>query len=221
MAPTLHFGGGVAGSTDTAATVSAHLRKPQDDLRDLAILPAGLADRARTVGDPSVTQLPHSVSALVTERSGSLRGDRRALYREPHGQPARAEDGSMGEAVMTTRRQADGAIVVDVRGTLDAATVDALRGALVGTLHAERPGHDDRRPDLRDLHGLDGRRRPGRRPQRGPRDRAPASCCATPASSCTASCGSPASPTCSACRRPRRARRPTPRRSWPRRRAAG
>jgi anti-sigma B factor antagonist len=32
----------------------------------------------------------------------------------------------MGEAVMTTRRQADGAIVVDVRGTLDAATVDAL-----------------------------------------------------------------------------------------------
>ena len=33
----------------------------------------------------------------------------------------------MGEAVMTTRRQADGAIVVDVRGTLDAATVDALR----------------------------------------------------------------------------------------------
>ena len=45
----------------------------------------------------------------------------------------------MGEAVMTTRRQADGAIVVDVRGTLDAATVDALREALVGTLHAERP----------------------------------------------------------------------------------
>jgi anti-sigma B factor antagonist len=45
----------------------------------------------------------------------------------------------MGEAVMTTRRQADGAIVVDVRGTLDAATVDALRTALVGTLHAERP----------------------------------------------------------------------------------
>jgi anti-anti-sigma factor len=45
----------------------------------------------------------------------------------------------MGEAVMTTRRQADGAIVVDVRGTLDAATVDALRTALVSTLHAERP----------------------------------------------------------------------------------
>jgi anti-sigma B factor antagonist len=45
----------------------------------------------------------------------------------------------MGEAVMTTRRQADGAIVVDVRGTLDAATVDAFRTALVGTLHAERP----------------------------------------------------------------------------------
>jgi anti-sigma B factor antagonist len=45
----------------------------------------------------------------------------------------------MGEAVMTTRRQADGAIVVDVRGTLDAATVDALRTALLSTLHAERP----------------------------------------------------------------------------------
>jgi anti-anti-sigma factor len=45
----------------------------------------------------------------------------------------------MGEAVMTTRRQADGAIVVDVRGTLDAATVDALRTALVSALHAERP----------------------------------------------------------------------------------
>ena len=45
----------------------------------------------------------------------------------------------MGEAVMTTRRQADGTIVVDVRGTLDAATVDALRVALVSTLHSERP----------------------------------------------------------------------------------
>jgi anti-sigma B factor antagonist len=45
----------------------------------------------------------------------------------------------MGEAVMTTRRQADGAIVVDVRGMLDAATVDALRAALVSTLHGQRP----------------------------------------------------------------------------------
>lgn len=45
----------------------------------------------------------------------------------------------MGDAYMTTRRQADGAIVVDVRGTLDAATVDALREALVGTLQRERP----------------------------------------------------------------------------------
>ena len=45
----------------------------------------------------------------------------------------------MGEAVMTTRRQADGAIVVDVRGSLDAATVGALRHALVTTLHAEHP----------------------------------------------------------------------------------
>jgi anti-sigma B factor antagonist len=45
----------------------------------------------------------------------------------------------MGTAMMTTRRQADGAIVVDIRGTLDAATVDALRETLVGALHAERP----------------------------------------------------------------------------------
>ena len=40
---------------------------------------------------------------------------------------------------MTTRRQADGAIVVDVRGSLDAATVDALRVTLLSTLHGERP----------------------------------------------------------------------------------
>jgi anti-anti-sigma factor len=45
----------------------------------------------------------------------------------------------MGEAVMTTRTQADGAIVVDVRGSLDAATVDALRESLLGTLTRERP----------------------------------------------------------------------------------
>ena len=45
----------------------------------------------------------------------------------------------MGEAVMTTRRQADGAIVIDVRGSLDAATVDALRETLLGTLQKERP----------------------------------------------------------------------------------
>jgi anti-sigma B factor antagonist len=45
----------------------------------------------------------------------------------------------MGEAVMTTRRQADGAIVIDVRGSLDAATVDALRASLLTTLHAEHP----------------------------------------------------------------------------------
>jgi anti-anti-sigma factor len=45
----------------------------------------------------------------------------------------------MGEAVMTTRSSADGAIVVDVRGTLDAATVDALREALLTTLHRDHP----------------------------------------------------------------------------------
>jgi anti-sigma B factor antagonist len=45
----------------------------------------------------------------------------------------------MGEAVMTTRRQSDGVLVVDVRGTLDAATVDALRAALLSTLQTQRP----------------------------------------------------------------------------------
>jgi anti-anti-sigma factor len=45
----------------------------------------------------------------------------------------------MGEAVMTTRRQADGSIIVDVRGSLDAATVDAVGTTLLGTLHRERP----------------------------------------------------------------------------------
>jgi anti-anti-sigma factor len=45
----------------------------------------------------------------------------------------------MGEAVMTTRRQSDGVLVVDVRGTLDAATVDALREALLSTVQAQRP----------------------------------------------------------------------------------
>jgi anti-anti-sigma factor len=45
----------------------------------------------------------------------------------------------MGEAVMTTRRQADGTIIMDVRGTLDAATVGALRGALLDTLREYRP----------------------------------------------------------------------------------
>jgi anti-anti-sigma factor len=45
----------------------------------------------------------------------------------------------MGEAVITTRRQADGAIVVDVRGSLDAATVAQLRASLLGTLQRQRP----------------------------------------------------------------------------------
>ena len=40
---------------------------------------------------------------------------------------------------MTTRRQADGAFVIEVRGSVDAATVDALRAAILGTLQRERP----------------------------------------------------------------------------------
>jgi len=45
----------------------------------------------------------------------------------------------MGGAVLTTRRQADGATVVDVRGSVDAVTVDALRQALLDTVHQDRP----------------------------------------------------------------------------------
>ncbi|AEV83788.1 antirepressor [Actinoplanes sp. SE50] len=45
----------------------------------------------------------------------------------------------MGEAVITTRRQADGALVVEVRGSLDAATVDGLRATLVDTVLRDRP----------------------------------------------------------------------------------
>ncbi len=45
----------------------------------------------------------------------------------------------MGEVVLTTRRQANGAIIVDVRGSLDAATVDAARSSLLNTLQRERP----------------------------------------------------------------------------------
>jgi anti-sigma B factor antagonist len=45
----------------------------------------------------------------------------------------------MGEAAMTARRQADGATVMDVRGSLDATTVDVLRAAMLDTLQQHRP----------------------------------------------------------------------------------
>ncbi|SDS29111.1 STAS domain-containing protein [Actinoplanes derwentensis] len=45
----------------------------------------------------------------------------------------------MGEAVMTTRRQADGTTVVDVRGSLDVSTVGGLRTTFQDTLHTDRP----------------------------------------------------------------------------------
>ena len=45
----------------------------------------------------------------------------------------------MGAVTMTTRRQADGALVVDVRGSLDVATVGSLRTALLDALQRERP----------------------------------------------------------------------------------
>ena len=46
----------------------------------------------------------------------------------------------MSEAVTTTRRQADGGVVVDVRGSLDASTIDTVRPALLDALHRDRPG---------------------------------------------------------------------------------
>ncbi|GIE74821.1 hypothetical protein Aph02nite_07710 [Actinoplanes philippinensis] len=45
----------------------------------------------------------------------------------------------MSEAAMTARRQADGATVMDVRGSLDVTTVDRLRAALLDALHRDRP----------------------------------------------------------------------------------
>jgi anti-anti-sigma factor len=103
--------------------VTRHAIRPQGHLRDAAILCRSLA---------------HSRAAVIGAGSrASLRGGRGPLYRECTGEAG--EVGAMGEAVMTTRRQTDGAIVVDVRGTLDAATVDALREALLTTLQREHP----------------------------------------------------------------------------------
>lgn len=45
----------------------------------------------------------------------------------------------MSEAVVTARQQADGTTIVDVRGILDASTVDGMRTTLLGTLHNDRP----------------------------------------------------------------------------------
>jgi anti-sigma B factor antagonist len=45
----------------------------------------------------------------------------------------------MGGAAMTARRQADGTTVVDVRGSLDATTVEGLRAAMLEALHRDRP----------------------------------------------------------------------------------
>jgi anti-anti-sigma factor len=80
------------------------------------------------------------MSAVVRDPRSSLRAARKALY-GGFGQAGGtgSEVGQMGEAVMTTRRQSDGVLVVDVRGTLDAATVDALRAALLSTLQTQRP----------------------------------------------------------------------------------
>ncbi|WP_433789990.1 STAS domain-containing protein [Actinoplanes sp. CA-252034] len=45
----------------------------------------------------------------------------------------------MSGAAMTARQQADGATVMDVRGSLDVTTVDALRATILDALHRDRP----------------------------------------------------------------------------------
>jgi anti-sigma B factor antagonist len=80
----------------------------------------------------------YRLCAAAAETCGSLRVAHASLYRVANGQPPDPEV-YMGEAVMTTRRQADGAIVVEVRGSLDAATVTALRETLLTALQQERP----------------------------------------------------------------------------------
>ncbi|MEV6305246.1 STAS domain-containing protein [Actinoplanes sp. NPDC051861] len=76
--------------------------------------------------------------ALIAAPRGSLRGVLGELYGGQNGQLPKS-GGLMGEAAMTTRRQADGAIVVEVRGSLDAATVAGVRSSLLGALQRGRP----------------------------------------------------------------------------------
>jgi anti-sigma B factor antagonist len=112
---------GASSATDVTVTLRTTL--PQGHLRDAAIWGHRLA---------------HSRTGWSAREScAALHGRPGPLYRECTNEVR--EVGAMGEAVMTTRHQADGAIVVDVRGTLDAATVDALREALLATLQRDRP----------------------------------------------------------------------------------
>jgi anti-sigma B factor antagonist len=104
---------------------------------DRARVPAAVADeRGSSAADVNMSTT--SGQAQVEGRipayglSGEAAGRRCTVGRK-------SREAAMGEAVMTTRRQADGAIIVDVRGTLDAATVDAVRTALQATLQQERP----------------------------------------------------------------------------------
>ncbi len=45
----------------------------------------------------------------------------------------------MGDALVSTRRLADGAAVIDIRGEIDSATADQLRTVIVDTVSALRP----------------------------------------------------------------------------------
>jgi anti-sigma B factor antagonist len=46
---------------------------------------------------------------------------------------------TVGDALVTSQRLADGAAIIDVRGELDVTTVSAFRNLLVDTITRERP----------------------------------------------------------------------------------
>jgi anti-anti-sigma factor len=45
----------------------------------------------------------------------------------------------VGDALLGTRRLADGSVVVDIRGEIDSATADQLRTVLLDTISSTRP----------------------------------------------------------------------------------
>jgi anti-sigma B factor antagonist len=51
------------------------------------------------------------------------------------------EEVTMGDALVTSQRLADGAAIIDVRGELDVTTVSAFRALLVETIKREQPAH--------------------------------------------------------------------------------
>jgi len=45
----------------------------------------------------------------------------------------------VGDALVSTRRLADGSVVIDIRGEVDAATADQLRTVIINTITTTRP----------------------------------------------------------------------------------